>query len=63
MSRSMSALADIGTRSRNVGFVPEADIAHAKNAYTAMPIQDMARRPQSRLGLLDLRQDPTVRYR
>ena len=34
-----------------------------KTAYSAMPILDMARRPLSRLGLSDLRQDPTVRNR
>ena len=63
----MSALppkADIGTQRCNVCFVPEADITLIpKSAYSAMPIQDMARRPLSRLGLSDLRQDPTVRDR
>jgi len=34
-----------------------------KTANSAMPIQDMARRPLSRLEVSDLRRAPTVRYR
>ena len=55
----MSALppkADIRVRRSDVRFVPKADIALIpKTAYSAMPIQDMARRPLSRLELSDLR--------
>ena len=36
--------------------------AYSVMQISAMPIQDMARRPLSRLGLSDLRQHPTVRY-
>ena len=65
--RAMSALppkADIGTQPPYVRFVPKADIALIpKTANSAMPIQDMARRPLSRLELSDLRRAPTVRYR
>ena len=53
--RVMSALppkADITERDLLVSFVPEADITLIpKSAYSAMPIQDMARRPLSRLEL------------
>ena len=63
----MSALppiADIRQRSGDVRFVPKADITLIpKTAYSAMPIQDMARRPLSRRELSDLRLDPTVHYR
>ena len=65
--RVMSALppkADIAERNWDVRFVPKADMALIpKTANSAMPIQDMARRPLSRLELSDLRLDPTVRYR
>ena len=51
----MSALppkADIAEGDPHVRFVPKADIALIpKTAYSAMPIQDMARRPLSRLEL------------
>ena len=48
----------------HVRFVPKADMALIlKTANSAMPIQDMARRPLSRLELSDLRRAPTVRSR
>src|SRR5215469_6704676 len=54
VSRTLGTVVVENKLKANMALIP-------KTANSAKLIQDMARRPLSRLGLSDLRQDPTVR--